>query len=266
MYMWLSTSRAAVAVGCRYSIRQLLSRSISTTGVRKDEPHEKVALSQGIRRVMRGAAQPIAIVSAFVPNENKEPEGIHSTTLSSFTTVSLAPPLVAFSIRQPSRMADALRAGVTIPVDGEKFNPQFSKKPHFLIHILSETQSELSNFFARPGATPYALNGPTDPAHPFNTYPMIPSQSVKGQLVPAEAIGSLACSLVYQLDLSSADLHGTTEFQDGCKITSENGSALFLGQIHAVEQSDITHETDACGTRRPLAYWHQKYCSLVHDP
>ena len=62
---------------------------------------------------------------------------------------------------------------------------------------------------------------------------------------------------MYQLDLTSPDLHGTTEFVNGCVHTNEAGSALFLAQIHDVE---IGHE-HMDSKPRPLVYWQQGYCS-----
>ncbi|WFD24422.1 hypothetical protein MEQU1_003122 [Malassezia equina] len=225
-------------------------------------PKDPVALSEAIRGVMRRSAQPIAVVSAFLPSEdsNARSQLIHCTTLSSFTTVSLAPPLVAFSIRLPSRMADALRAGASVPSSSSGLqgaSRPTSKIPHFLIHILSSTQESLSNYFARPGAIPFDATAPAqDDGHPFHSHPMQPSSSVPGMLVPSESLGSLACSLVYQLDLTSPDLHGTTEFLNGCIHTDEVGSTLFLAQIHDVELGPQASE------RAPLVYWHQKYGSL----
>lgn len=225
------------------------------------QPKDPVALSEAIRGVMRRSAQPIAVVSAFMPPDAPDSSSrlIHCTTLSSFTTVSLAPPLVAFSIRLPSRMADALRAGASIPSspDLQSASRPSSKTPHFLIHILSSMQESLSNYFARPGASPYDATASTrDDSHPFHSHPMQPSTSVPGMLIPSEALGSLACSLVYQLDLTSPDLHGTTEFLNGCVHTDEVGSTLFLAQIHDVELGPQASE------RAPLVYWHQKYGSL----
>ncbi|WFD28261.1 hypothetical protein MNAN1_003269 [Malassezia nana] len=225
-------------------------------------PKDPVALSEAIRGVMRRSAQPIAVVSAFLPQESPSSNTrlIHCTTLSSFTTVSLAPPLVAFSIRLPSRMADALRAGASIPSASSDPCPASrptSKVPHFLIHILSSTQESLSNFFARPGAPPFDVMATLeDKLHPFHSHPMQASTNIPDMLVPSEALGSLACSLVYQLDLTSPDLHGTTEFLNGCVHTDEVGSALFLAQIHDVELGPQASE------RAPLVYWHQKYGSL----
>ncbi|WFD20746.1 hypothetical protein MCAP1_002998 [Malassezia caprae] len=233
----------------------------SKTPITSDVFHQRLSDLEAIRGVMRRSAQPIAVVSAFLPEEASNPSSqlIHCTTLSSFTTVSLAPPLVAFSIRLPSRMADALRAGASIPLLSRGIpsaSRPATKKPHFMIHILSSTQESLSNYFARPGAVPFDAKAPKDDSHPFHSHPMQLSASVPGMLIPSESLGSLACSLVYQLDLTSPDLHGTTEFLNGCAHTEEVGSTLFLAQIHDVELGPQASERD------PLVYWHQKYGSL----
>lgn len=242
-----------------------MRRYLAMSALRRAPQTEKeaAALGESIKKLMRGSAQPVAIVSAFLPEDSShaQPRFIHAATLSSFTTVSLAPPLVAFSIRQPSRIADALRAGAAV-LEGEGAAPlptdavrHRSMEPHFLVHLLSSEQSPISDYFAQPGAQPYEIGADViQEGHPFSTHPMQPSEAVDGQLVLREALGTMACSLVYQLDLTSPDLHGTSDFASG-KHANEVGSVLFLAQIHAVEQGP-----DSPTPRRPLVYWNQKYC------
>ena len=91
-------------------------------------PQASAALGESIRKLMRTSAQPVAVIAAFLPlekDEHGEPlpgqdRHIHAATLSSFTTVSLAPPLVAFSLRLPSRLVDALRAGAMSSTDTDQ--------------------------------------------------------------------------------------------------------------------------------------------------
>ena len=63
-------------------------------------------IANSLRNVMRTSAQPVAVIttnlSKINDDESKE-QYVHGATLSSFTTVSLDPPLVAFSLRIPSR-------------------------------------------------------------------------------------------------------------------------------------------------------------------
>lgn len=214
---------------------------------------------------MRGSAQSVAIVSAFLPENSGHdmPRFLHAATLSSFTTVCLAPPLVAFSIRQPSRIADSLRDGAAVLEHDQNSKAlsngtrHKSKRPHFLVHLLSSHQSSISDYFAQPGAQPYELASDViQEDHPFEKHPIQPSETVEGQVVLREALGTMACSLVYQLDLTSPDLHGTTHFEMH-EHAHEPGSILFIAQIHAVE---LGHGVDPERPERPLVYWNKQYC------
>ncbi|WFD35176.1 hypothetical protein MCUN1_002026 [Malassezia cuniculi] len=193
---------------------------------------------------------------------------MHAATLSSFATVSLAPPLVAFSLRLPSRLADALRAGV---MEHRAISPSVSAaapvdQPHFLIHLLSDTQRDVSDYFAKPGAALLELGEPAPEGHPFSEHTTTPSRAVDGMRVLDDSLGAFACSLVSQIDLTSPDLHGTmfTSHTDG-EHAEEKGSALFIARIHNVEHADGHGgivPTIAHG-RKPLVYCHQNYCTVT---
>ncbi|HEX2546078.1 MAG TPA: flavin reductase family protein [Ramlibacter sp.] len=60
-------------------------------------------------------------------------------TVNSFSSVSLTPPLVLWSVRDDARSADA-----------------FIAARHFVIHVLSAGQKELALHFARPAADKFA--------------------------------------------------------------------------------------------------------------
>ncbi|WWC73150.1 uncharacterized protein I206_107116 [Kwoniella pini CBS 10737] len=65
-----------------------------------------------LREVMRNVAQPVAIAVTSVPKHSSlfGKSKYHGATLTSFTSLTLYPiPLVAFSLRLPSRMADCLK-------------------------------------------------------------------------------------------------------------------------------------------------------------
>ncbi|WVR09103.1 hypothetical protein IAU60_006165 [Kwoniella sp. DSM 27419] len=65
-----------------------------------------------LREIMRNVAQPVAIAVGAVPPSSPMygKAKYHGATLTSFTSLTLHPhPLVAFSLRLPSRMADCLR-------------------------------------------------------------------------------------------------------------------------------------------------------------
>lgn len=225
-------------------------------------------LSESIKMLMRGSAQPVAVIAAFMPQKADSSKHIHAATLSSFTTVSLAPPLVAFSLRLPSRLADALRAGV---MEHRILSPSVSAaaptdKPHFLIHLLSQSQQNVSNYFARPGVPPLRVGDKVSPGNPFVENKTTPSRAVDGMHVLDESLGAFACSLVSQIDLTSPDLHGTmfTTPADGAHA-EEKGSALFIARINSVEHADgkggimptLAHD------RKPLVYYRQKYGTIA---
>ncbi len=85
--------------------------------------------SEDLRQAMRKWATGITVVTAAVEGQR------HGMTVSSFTSVSLEPPLVLIALRQESRThALAERAG------------------HFGVSILSQEQKEISNRFAGRGA------------------------------------------------------------------------------------------------------------------
>lgn len=262
-------------VGNHVGIRRVLSmpwpKVVGSRYLSSKAEQDAAALSESIKKLMRSSAQSVAIVSAFLP-ENKsfsKPRHIHAATLSSFTTVCLAPPLVAFSIRQPSRIADALRDGAAVLEESESAATlasgvrHDSKRPHFLVHLLSSHQTSISDYFARPGAQPYEVASDIiQKDHPFELHPMQPSQTIDGQLILKEALGTMACSLVYQLDLTSPDLHGTTHFEMH-NHAHEAGSILFIAQIHAVE---LGHGADPDQPGRPLVYWNKQYCIPSEKP
>lgn len=236
-------------------------------------------LDESIRSLMRTSAQPVAVIAAFMPTQDavsgEVVRHIHTATLSSFTTVSLAPPLVAFSLRLPSRLADALRAGAvsTGKTDSAAMTTAVPRRrPHFLIHLLSSEQYAIADYFARPGAAPFLVPGQTsdtkdatadvdaaenvDGDHPYEVHPTQNSAAVDGMLVFDHSMGTLACSLVSQIDLTSPDLHGTmfTQSEDG-EHAADAGSALFIARIHEVEPSPYTDKT-------PLVYFKQQYCTV----
>lgn len=257
--------RAGPLAGLKRIVSMSLPNGLSSRWFSSSSEHDAAALSEAIKGLMRSSAQPVAIVSAFLPEdkEHSMPRFIHAATLSSFTTVSLAPPLVAFSIRQPSRIADALREGAAVLEKNESKSilanaaRRKSKQPHFLVHLLSSEQSSISDYFARPGAQPYEVAADINQEeHPFDIHPVQPSQAVDGQLILKNSLGTMACSLVYQLDLASHELHGTSHFYN-FHHTNEVKSVLFLAQIHAVERG---YDPQSKTQLQPLLYWNQKYC------
>ncbi len=74
-------------------------------------------------------------------------------TCSSFNSVSMAPPLILWSVTKTARSADA-----------------FITADHFAVHVLAFDQTEVSNRFARSGADKF---GETQHAFDQNNVPII---------------------------------------------------------------------------------------------
>lgn len=128
---------------------------------------------------MRRSAQPVAIISAFLPpasssSPSSSPSSsssssrpstrplVHSATLSSLTSISLHPiPRVAFSLQMPSRMGEALllglgrRGGASGHREDEEekghAQPQAQPQPHFVVNLLSSHQERVAGDFAKQG-------------------------------------------------------------------------------------------------------------------
>lgn len=81
---------------------------------------------EAFRAVMRRVPTPVTIVTAT------DGEVYRGVTIGSFTSVSLAPPLVSFNLMRTSRMAGVL-AGAE----------------HFMVHVMGDEQADLCDHFAR---------------------------------------------------------------------------------------------------------------------
>ncbi|KAG6329480.1 hypothetical protein ID866_9609, partial [Astraeus odoratus] len=81
----------------------------------------------------------------------------HGATLSSFTSIALDPyPLVAFSLRIPSRMATALNSHV----DQARAEMPGLISAHMVINILSAPQADLAVKFSRADLHPRPFEDP----------------------------------------------------------------------------------------------------------
>lgn len=251
-----------------------LQRTFSTTARRNGT----TSVSDQIRHLMRDSAQPVAIITSFLREGNsdlpsKTSNGtrlVHGATLSSFTTVSLDPsPLVAFSFKLPSRMAQSLV---------EHHQSQREPQAHFIINVLADNQGHLAGAFARPGLKPYewdvgqkarmASNQEQDDIHPLakeDTSTLKESAHARsgshGVPLLDDSIGCLACSLEGWVDLGRL---GRQEERIGMhnEKTEEGdavGSRLFIARVHAVEGRK---EHDKASTKKPLVYWKQKFTSV----
>lgn len=208
---------------CQWYVRLVTCRrTLSTSCETKD----------ALRKLLRETAQPVAVVTSYYPfdgaasNSNTEHPHFHGATLSSFTSIALDPhPLVAFSLRIPSRMAASLKALME------------QKTPSLVVNILADTQADTAIRFSRADLYP----------EPFRITPH--TLSSDGLPVITGSLGALSCSLV-----SCIPLHNLCE-DEGTQPVADKGviSELFISRVHRVES--VTHAM-------PLLYYDKQYATV----
>ena len=168
------------------------------------KPNTKEAL----RELLRATAQPVAVVTSHYPfdgasemkTHERSPQKFHGATLSSFTSIALDPhPLVAFSLRIPSRMATSLKQLMGTPSSPSSTNSSISNsdrkrrdaKADFVINLLSSTQASTAHTFARADLFP----------DPFRIVPHVITSD--GLPVLEGSLGALSCSLVSHMSLEN---------------------------------------------------------------
>ncbi|TCD69076.1 hypothetical protein EIP91_008974 [Steccherinum ochraceum] len=152
-------------------------------------------------------------------------------------------PLVAFSLRIPSRMATSLK------------NVQDHWPSHMVVNILSAAQADVAVKFSRVDLHP----------HPFSEVPYFLTE--EGLPVLEGSLGALSCKLV----ASSWPLHDLDELRegkskkeavwDGAGVASE----LFIAKVTRVETISEETEDDALRTL-PLLYHHRAYSTTRPIP
>ncbi len=90
--------------------------------------------SRSLREALASFATGVCLVTTRSLDGKRE-----GLTINSFSSVSLTPPLVLWSIRDDTRSADAFLAGRS-----------------FVLSVLAESQRELAMHFARPAADKFA--------------------------------------------------------------------------------------------------------------
>ena len=230
-----------------------------------------------LRELLRETAQSVAVVTARLPDRTRHPT-YHGATLSSFTSVALDPlPLVAFSLRVPSRMASALNAYLvpSPPSPSPSPAPHAHPDAHLIINILSAAQPHLADRFARPDLHPRPF---ADPRVPW-------TRSQDGLPVLTGALGALSCRLVCP-SVPLARLHPggshvlTRAFDDGegegagegegevPQASAETGlaSELFIARVLRVERvplpENVDDERDAGLHGLPLLYHRRRYTTV----
>ncbi|EIN09670.1 hypothetical protein PUNSTDRAFT_143157 [Punctularia strigosozonata HHB-11173 SS5] len=238
-------------------------RLSSTSSHHETETSTKAAL----RDLLRQTAQPVAVVTALLPPPTSVTSSqplYHGATLSSFTSVALDPhPLVAFSLRVPSRMASSLShffpsSPPSSPTTSS--TPRTDLTPHLVINLLSASQSSLAHTFAR-----------ADPAHaPFDAPGVHYDLTSDGLPVLRGALGALSCSLVgasWPLhDLAALSVRRT--HQEGQEPWAGAGvaSELYIARVTRVEEVVRASEDELQGEPMPLLYHHRGYCTVGPGP
>ncbi|CCM02600.1 uncharacterized protein FIBRA_04703 [Fibroporia radiculosa] len=201
-------------------------------------------IRRDLRALLRETAQPVAVVTSLMPGHethanNTHTSRYHGATLSSFSSIALDPhPLIAFSLRIPSRMATSLKSAQAAP-------PVAS---HMVINILSAAQAAVAVRYSRPDlfldpfvSTSYAL-------------------TEEGLPVLTGSLGALSCKLVAMSwplhDLEALRTRGGMEEQpwEGDGVASE----LFIAQVTRVE-SLVPQEGRDSPSLSPLLYHRRGY-------
>ncbi|KAG2142861.1 flavin reductase like domain-containing protein [Suillus bovinus] len=225
-------------------------------------------LKQSLCNLLRETAQPVAVVTSTLPGHKAAPQSdssvqsqteapsiFHGATLSSFTSIALDPhPLVAFSLRVPSRMALALNAHAS--------KPQMQMSSHMVINILSAAQSRIAQLFS-------GLD-----LHPFSKSEVQWTHSADGLPVIKGALGALSCAVVGRsLPLSDTRwLHSSMEEWEAEVQQAEGGSGLaselFIARVLRVEnvqELEGQFENDRLRTL-PLLYHRRAYTTVGKIP
>lgn len=208
-----------------------------------------------LRELLRATAQPVAVVTSHYPLDGasevdaceESPRTFHGATLSSFTSIALDPhPLVAFSLRIPSRMATSLKQ---LMVTSSSPSPQTPKRKgrevraDFVVNLLSSTQASVAHTFARADLFP----------DPFRIVPH--ALTSDGLPVLEGSLGALSCNLVSHMpleDLVEKDEDAEEKRKDG--LISE----LFISRVLRVESVGIRDPGESV---LPLLYHHRRYAT-----
>lgn len=210
------------------------------------------AVHRDLRALLRDTAQPVAVVTSLMPPAHRTSAApharFHGATLSSFTSIALDPhPLVAFSLRIPSRMATTLR--------NAHADPAWPAATHLVVNILSAAQARVAVRFARVDLHP----------RPFEEVAY--SLTEEGLPVLDGALGALSCNLVS----SSWPLHDLESLRHGRRETDAMwegdgvASELFIAQVARVEAVKYPAD-DEESLRTPLIYHRRAYVTTCEIP
>ena len=238
------------------------------------EIKQRRTLKEHLRMLLRDIAQPVAVITSFMPptdsingftkvttnQERLNTAKFHGATLSSFTSIAMDPyPLVAFALRIPSRMATTLTS-LSSP---STFQPANSTPAnlyaHMVINLLSASQALEAVKFSRPDLypAPFATPAGTD-ATKF-------SLTKEGLPVLHDVMGALSCKLVtgpiplYDLEHFGAGLPGS-KAREPVLGEGDVASELFIAQVVRVENVE-TLSSGKWERTLPLIYHRRGYTS-----
>ncbi|OAX37793.1 hypothetical protein K503DRAFT_866613 [Rhizopogon vinicolor AM-OR11-026] len=235
-------------------------------------------VKKSLRELLRETAQPVAVVTSTLPDYETEslqrsyssssvksqkqiPSIFHGATLSSFTSIALDPhPLVAFSLRVPSRMALALNAHAV----KHMYRTQTQTPPHMVINILSAAQPNIARLFSRSDLHPF----------PFTDSKVQWMLSADGLPVIKGALGALSCTVVGR-SLPLSDTRWMYSSMEGWEAEVEQvegvsglASELFIARVLRVEdvqEPEGQLENDELRTL-PLLYHQRQYTTVGEIP
>ena len=196
-------------------------------------------VKSNLRMLFRNIAQPVAVVTSFMPDDHDRAR-FHGATLSSFTPIAMDPyPLVSFALRVPSRMAAALSS----------LSASSSAPAHMVVNLLSAHQSSTAVMFSRPDLHPA----------PFQSHDLPYWLSDEGLPVFKSVVGALSCKLVrkgiplHDLEyLALGDPFASNPSPEHVSLDTGNvASELFIARVVRVESVE-EHLS-------PLAYYQRGY-------
>lgn len=229
-------------------------------------------LHSRIRILLRGTAQPVAVITSYMPilsnsSTSAAAHPFHGATLSSFASISMSPhPLVAFSLRVPSRMATSLSLLSSgdftqfLHTNSERIPP----KAHIVANVLSASQPHTALLFSRPDLHP----------RPFDDIQW--SSTAEGLPIIHDSLGAMSCRIVagpwplHDLDMLGGrdEQRGEDERVKELEVgAGEVSSELFIARVIRVEDVPLSEaksneaiQDDALRTL-PLLYHHRRYAT-----
>ncbi|TFK39512.1 flavin reductase like domain-containing protein [Crucibulum laeve] len=197
-----------------------------------------------LRCLLRETAQPVAVVTSFMPDSNKN--AFHGATLSSFTSIAMDPyPLVTFALRIPSRMATSLSTSKP------------DEHSHMVVNVLSADQAEVAVKFSRPDLH----------REPFTNIPF--SLTDEGLPVIGGSLGALSCKLVSK----AIPLHDLDFLENGAwkgrgslsppALDEGVASELFIARVMRVEMLSVQEADQESPRTLPLLYHRRGFTRCV---